>query len=296
MLAYNIILMERNEHDGYFQSITKRILVPIITIGFLHILVSFELKSKDIVISKPTDYADHTSGMVLRDLQEGQEVFDFVNPALTVYKLTNFHVYKGKWKSEQELFNFGERREGDMVAHTKIYTDITNPSRGKTYIGFTLLDGPFVDNWVEIRSQTTFVPKPEDMQISNDSILLGRFHSNVFYGEYPFSSYLAKSNCDFMTIGCFSNYYFTTNLTMNNSTNVTASSIFTDNAQGRIDSECGFSLTFELMTYQDEGVYMKFFLYSIVISVLAILQILNSAWLVKRIQDSETNSKTVNFI
>jgi hypothetical protein len=47
------------------------------------------------------------------------------------------------------------------------------------------------------------------------------------------------------------------------------------------------------MTYQDEGVFMKYLFYAVLVSTLAILQIINSVWLVRKVGDSETNSKTV---
>jgi hypothetical protein len=71
--------------------------------------------------------------------------------------------------------------------------------------------------------------------------------------------------------------------------------LLVDDLEGMVVSDCGFTLKFELMTNQDEGEYLKIISYSVVVSIFIILQIVNSIWLVRKVSESETNSKCVSI-
>jgi hypothetical protein len=68
-----------------------------------------------------------------------------------------------------------------------------------------------------------------------------------------------------------------------------------DNLEGMVVSDCGFTFKFELMTHQVGGDHTKIISYSFVVSIFVILQILNSIYFVRKISESENNSKCVSI-
>jgi hypothetical protein len=134
----------------------------------------------------------------LRNLQKNNEAFD-PPTSINTNELNNKHIYKGKWKSEQEVFNFGDIREGQLIGHMLTFRDVNGISGEKIAIYFMLLEGEFIDNWVDIRSQASIDKKAANINTLTISNITKyyysweRFHSKIIYGKSIFNSYVANS-------------------------------------------------------------------------------------------------------
>jgi hypothetical protein len=183
-----------NEHSNI-----KMLIFPLILIVSLCMLTVplFKTETKSLGSLEPNTTLSPDMYGHLRNLQEN-DVFDLPTSMNTIYRLNNYHIYKGKWKSEQEIFNFGDIREGQLIANTLMFTDVNDMNKEKIAIFFKLLEGEFYDNWVVIRSQV-IINKKDNINtltfsnITKDNYLLERFYSNIIYGESLFNSHVVNS-------------------------------------------------------------------------------------------------------
>jgi hypothetical protein len=194
--------MESIQNSITAHSNIKMLIFPVILIVSLCIFTVPLLQTETKSLGSPEANITFSPDIYghLRNLQQNNEFPDLPTSMNTIYRLSNYRIYKGKWKSEQEVFHFGDIREGQLIADTRIFTG-NYINKEKISIYFRLLEGEFIDNWVDIRSQVNINNKVANINnltfnnITKDYYSLERFYSDIMYGESIFNSNML--NCKY---------------------------------------------------------------------------------------------------
>lgn len=203
--------------------------------------------------------------------------------------------YSGKWKifNGSSLFE-NKIKEGDMNLKFEKITEFNRFINQATSFGLKILQGNYIDSWIQFRGYSFSF-----MNITfNNNSLKASYSSYLEYGEL-FEKKGELSYCQVIFSLTWNN---TKESERKNSKQqdlinpINSDEYHLKSINGTFQSDCGININFELYYVDEKIIYNKISYYAIALSCFSLIQLFNTFFLTKKINEANAFSNGVIII
>ena len=196
--------------------------------------------------------------------------------------------YIGKWYHISGDSIFGNYSEGEIILKFEKFSGLDgfNSVTSNSY-NFRITQGKFIDNWIIFKGISfNFV----DVTYSNNTVTAS--FSSLFENGQLFEKKSEQQKCS----GVFKLIIDPEDKINPKTENFNLHENPIKKIKGTFESDCKLNIKFELGIFDHKPIYKKITIYSVIITVFAILQMMNTLFLIKKIQNSVTYSNAISLL